>query len=313
MRLGLQGSARRLRRRGTAAAAALLGLLALLVVPRLAELALGAYALPARASAPTSAEPPGRRAALAAAGLAGLGGTWSPAPARAEIAWQLKLPRSWQVFSTSDQPPPGERKPVALVVAGNAEQGGELTVLRVPIDTSDASPDKPGSTALVKYFSGQKPGASKNDVVEALARSQKTVQGQTKFALVGGPVETVRNGRRYIRYDYESAICQGSLEKGVKVDRCVVPETGEELPQLERTHSVTLTVDQEEGDTLWFVDISAPTVNWPNAKAAIDDLAMSFEVGDPERLEKERTAAIEAQAKLLNAAKEQAEKPQASK
>ncbi|CAE7614691.1 unnamed protein product, partial [Symbiodinium pilosum] len=43
-------------------------------------------------------------------------------PARAEVGWQIKLPKTWRAFEQNEMPPPGVKKSTALVVAGNPEQ-----------------------------------------------------------------------------------------------------------------------------------------------------------------------------------------------
>lgn len=237
-----------------------------------------------------------RRETLAAGVAASVSaGLIAPPPAVAEVAWQLKQPRDWQIFSQTPQPPPGDMKPAALVVAGRPDAGGELVVLRVPLDTSGGSPNAAAAKNLVGFFSS--PSTAKvGDAVEAVASSQRSAPTITKFDLVGGIEERVSSGRRYVRYDYDSLVCPGVITKGSKGNICGAPDNGEEILQQARRHAITFTVINEANPSgattpvLWLVDISAPSEAWPYAQATIADLEKSFEVGNADQLEKDRDA-----------------------
>jgi len=217
-----------------------------------------------------------------------------PLPAFAQQAWQLQLPRTWQTLSQEQPPPPGVRKPVALVVAGNEEQGGELVVLRVPLSTDPRDPNAAASKDLIGYFStapGKTPSVKQQKVVDAVVQSQKTSPGITKFDLTGPPTEAIKGTRRYVYYDYESSICQGEVVRGSKRDRCERPDNGQEIPLLDRHHAITLTVANEgqEGNFLWLLDVSGPSENWKNVTEAATTIKNSFELGSEDTLEKDRT------------------------
>lgn len=220
-------------------------------------------------------------------------------PAAAELAWQLKQPRDWQIFSQTPQPPPGDMRPAALVVAGRPDAGGELVVLRVPLDTNPKSPNAAAAKNLVDYFStpvGQATKVPMKDAVEAVASSQRTSPQLTKFALVGLMEEQVQKGKRYVRYEYDSLVCPGIIRRGTQSDSCEVPDTGEQVDQFGRRHAIRFTVVKEDNptgppqDVLWLVDISAPSEAWPYAQVPIGELISSFEVGSAEDLEKDREA-----------------------
>jgi len=241
---------------------------------------------------------PGRREALAsAAALVAMAG--AQGPAHAEQPWQLKLPRTWQLFSQNQPPPPGDNRPIALIVAGDEAASGDLSVLRVPL--VDAGGDV-GKKELIDYFStpaGKSPSVSQKEVVEALVKSQRTQPGLTRLDLQGQPVEKIRSGRRYVSYEYDSELCQGQLVKGAGgKSRCELPDGNGELPLLNRRHSITMTVVKEadaDVQALWLVDVSAPTDSWATGMAGqAKDLSESFEVGSEEQLEKDRDAYIEA-------------------
>mmetsp|Transcript_34139 Transcript_34139/g.98297 ORF Transcript_34139/g.98297 Transcript_34139/m.98297 type:complete len:325 (+) Transcript_34139:27-1001(+) len=279
-------------RRPLSAFAALLGVAVLLGL------------LAGRLPAYVPSSPPGRRGALGAGAAAGLAGLAPPLtlgslPARAEQPWQLQLPRTWRSFSQTPQPPPGELKPAALVVAGNPEIEGELAVLRVPLSSDPKDPNAAATKDLVKYFSapaGQSPGVGAEKVVEAVAASQRTTPRLTKFALVGKPVEQTKGNRRYVRYEYESSLCQGNLVQGVNGNVCQRPESEELEPTLDRRHTITLTVTPEDtkGATnfLWLLDVSGPSKAWDALSEEVGTVSGSFELGTEEQLERDRTADV---------------------
>lgn len=225
-----------------------------------------------------------------------------PQSARAEQAWQLQLPRTWRTFSQTPPPPPGVRAPVALVVAGNPVQGGELFVLRVPLQTEGQDQTAKYGQNLVEYFStpvGKTPKTPMSDAVEAVASSQRTQAGLVSFKLIGSPQEKIKDGRRYLKYEYESVLCQGTIVKGVNKDRCEAPEDGAELELLDRRHAITLTVTPEdtkgtpnEIQYLWVLDISAPTAAWGNLTEPITTVSESFELASEDVLEKARTVEL---------------------
>jgi len=246
----------------------------------------------------------GRRDVLVAAStLFGAGAVLgAPKMARAEQPWQLQLPRTWRTFSQTPPPPPGVRAPVALVVAGNPIQGGELFVLRVPLQTEGTDKTAQSGRDLVEYFStpvGKTPKTPQSAVVEAVASSQRTQAGLSNFKLVGSPTERIKDNRRYVRYEYESVICQGTIVKGVNKDRCEAPEDGSELEFLDRRHAITLTVTPEdtkgtpnEIQYLWVLDVSAPTAAWGNLTEPIATVSDSFELASEDLLEKQRTKEV---------------------
>eukprot|EP00929_Paragymnodinium_shiwhaense_P009367 TRINITY_DN113512_c0_g1_i1.p1 TRINITY_DN113512_c0_g1~~TRINITY_DN113512_c0_g1_i1.p1 ORF type:complete len:342 (+),score=103.94 TRINITY_DN113512_c0_g1_i1:82-1107(+) len=248
---------------------------------------------------------PGRRAALATAGAAGflqsaLGEPQKALAAADPQAWQLKLPRSWNIVQQNQPPPPGDNRGVALIVAGDQLAAGEAVVLRVPLVEApgeDASAKKSRSD-LIKYFTtapGVKPSVTQAQAVDALAVSQKTQPGLTKFD-VGKIVETTRGNGRYIRYDYESSVCAGgSIVKGAGgKDRCEAPDgTGQDLGFVDRKHAITMTVIKEgDVNVLWFADISAPTQSFKSLEPVVNDMSDSFLVADPEELNKAQESYI---------------------
>ena len=121
--------------------------------------------------------------------------------------------------------------------------------------------------------------------MEAVASSQRTQAGLVSFKLIGSPQEKIKDGRRYLKYEYESVLCQGTIVKGVNKDRCEAPEDGAELELLDRRHAITLTVTPEdtkgtpnEIQYLWVLDISAPTAAWGNLTEPITTVSESFEL-----------------------------------
>jgi len=219
-------------------------------------------------------------------------------PARAEKAWQLQLPRTWQVFSQSDQPAAGDNRPVALIVAGDNKKGGELVVLRVPLQTKSGD-NAVTARELFDYFStpaDKKPKVTQQQVIDEIAKSQKSQPGLTQFSLTGVPTEKVKSGRRYLQYEFDSSICPGEVVKGVKGDRCVQPDSEDEVPFLKRHHLITVTVSTPDtGDELpllWLVDVSGPSDSWSAVKDNADVMSLSFQVANEELLEKERQAEL---------------------
>lgn len=216
-------------------------------------------------------------------------------PASAEMAWQLKQPQDWQIFSQTPQPPPGEMKPAALVVAGRPDAGGELVVLRAPLNLSPGNPNEAAGKNLAGYFSS--PSKVKIEAaIEAVASSQRAAPSITGYDVVGGSVEErVRAGRRYVRYDYQSTVCPAIITQGANGRRCE-NDKGELLEELDRRHAITFTVVDEStpqgppNKVLWLVDISAPTGAWQYAKDPIADLSQSFVVGSEQQLEQDRDA-----------------------
>jgi len=246
-----------------------------------------------------------RRDTLLAAAVTGLLPPLAaaPVPARAEQAWQLRLPRTWRTFSQTPAPPPDVKRPTALVVAGNPELGGELVVLRVPLPSDPKDPNAAASADLVRYFatpSDKKPSVKIEKVVDAVAQSQKTSPGLIKFGLLGSPFERTAGGRRYVRYEYEASLCQGLVQKGVNGDQCTRPETGEDLLPFNRRHAITLTVTPEDTsgasrvDYLWLLDVSGPldAEGWKAVSEQVETASQSFELGSEEQLERDRTAEI---------------------
>jgi len=254
----------------------------------------------AAASPPKNNLVSSRRGPLAAAVIAGLVAPQlaaPPLPAFAQQAWQLQLPRTWRTLSQEQPPPPGVKKPAALVVAGEPEIGGEMVVLRVPLSTDPQDPNAAASRDLIGYFStppGKNPPVQQQKVVNAVVQSQKTAPGLTKFDLTGSPMEAVKGSRRYVYYDYESSICQGRVTQGSSKSLCERPENGEELPLLNRHHAITLTVVNEagQGNFLWLLDVSGPVENWSKATEAATTIKNSFELGSEEQLEKDRTVEL---------------------
>lgn len=256
----------------------------------------------------------GRRDTLAGAVAASLAGlvpplTLSSSPAHAEQPWQLKLPRSWKLFSQTPMPPKGVVQSVALIVAGNPVEGGELVVLRVPLSIAAGDPNAEDSKKLIEYFStpdGKGSSVKGAQVVDVVAKSQKSSPGLQKFALAGSPVESVKGGRRYVRYEYESSICQGQVKFASSGDTCVAPEDDSPLPLFERRHAITLTVTSEDtnGQTnyLWLLDVSAPSDKWKDLTEPIQEVSGSFELGTEDQLEKDRT--VELTKEQLDALKE---------
>lgn len=253
----------------------------------------------------SSPQPPSsRRNVLASTGVAVLAGLLPSVllgsdPASAEPqAWQLKFPKSWVLYQRNDQPAPGDNKPTALIVAGDNAGAGELVVLRVPLVPSngmDVETAK-GQKTLLSYFgtpSDKTPTLKMSEAIDALYASQKTTPGLTQCALVGKPAESIRNGNRYIRYEYESTLCQGIIVKGAGgKDRCESDkdgEAGKEIPQLSRRHLITMTVVQEaeaKVPVLWFVDMSTPTKSFESLSPVLNDVSSSFEINSAETLSK---------------------------
>jgi len=249
---------------------------------------------------------PGRRGALAAATAAGLAGLappllLAPAPARAEQAWQVQLPRAWRTFSQTPAPPDGVKRPAALVVAGNAEKGGEMVVLRVPLDPNAKDPKTAQQAKdVIAYFAaGDKPTpVPMSKVVDAIVTSQKSQPGLTSFELVGTPTEQIKLGRRYVRFEFQDTICQGSITKASSGDKCFRPDgqggDGDELPFLTTRHRITLTATNEGGETTfcWLIDVSGPPEGWKAMDDMITTVSDSFELGSEEQLEKDRTKEV---------------------
>lgn len=242
-------------------------------------------------------------AALVASSSGPFASLLAPQPAFAEQAWQVKLPRNWQMFEQNNQPPPEVKSPVALVVAGNPDQGGELVVLRVPLSTAAGDPNAAASKDLIDYFN--KGSTSAQKAVDALAASQKSQPGLTKFAFIGKPIEETRSNRRYLRYEYESSTCQGMVTKGVKGDTCEAPEDNSPLPLYERRHSITITVTDEGAAAagqkdptyfLWLLDASGPAgeanKDWGELEKAVKEVSSSFELADEATLEQRRTVEV---------------------
>eukprot|EP00439_Symbiodinium_sp_Y106_P009576 s567_g1.t1 len=229
-------------------------------------------------------------------------------PARAEVGWQIKLPKTWRAFEQNEMPPPGVKKSTALVVAGNPEQGGELVVLRVPLSTDPNDPNSKGTKDLINYFSQYegKPSVPINKAVDVVASSQKTGRGMVKFSELGSPSDKVFRTRRYVTYDYEASICPGVVTQGVGGTSCTEPQDSSEIPLFERRHRIVITVTDEgaakagEKDPtnwLWLLDISGPAAesrnDWGQLKEAVTEVADSFLLSSDEKvLEDARTSEL---------------------
>ncbi|CAK0839391.1 unnamed protein product, partial [Prorocentrum cordatum] len=247
---------------------------------------------------------PGRRRALAAAsvGLVPLSG--GAPPAQAEQGWQLSLPRSWKVFSQTAAPPPGAPpKPTALVVAGDIQGGGEMTVLRVPLSTAPGAPDPEGARRLIEYFEtpvGVAPKVDKAQAVEVVSSSQRQQVGLTDFQMLGQPNETIKDGRRYLSYEFENSVCLGNVVESSNGRRCERSDApGEALEFFSRRHVIKLTVSDEgvkgpgKVSYLWMLDSSGPAgEKFQDVAEVIDTLKSTFQLGDEQQLERDRTVEL---------------------
>lgn len=217
-------------------------------------------------------------------------------PARAEQAWQLKLPQAWKVFSQTPQPPAGQNTPAALVVAGDEAGAGELVVLRVPLVVDGTTdPDAGNKQKLVNYFAND-PKTSRKDAVDALVATQKQQNGLTRFDLNEKSDEKVKGAGRYIRYDYDSSTCTGAIVNGAGGKMLCQKENGDALNVLNRHHGVTMTVVQEvdaKVPVLWVLDLSAPSESWESFQKVAKDLGDSFDVASEAQLEKDRSGYVE--------------------
>jgi len=267
-----------------------------------------AFLVPAeRSSANGTSSDLKRRGALAATVTGSFGSILEPAPARAEQAWQLKLPRTWRVLEQNQQPPPEIKKPTCLVSAGNPDVGGDVVVLRIPLSTAADDPNAASSKDMISYFStpiGQKPPVTIGKAVDAIVASQKTLVGLVKFSYDGKAVDRTRNGRRYVSYDFENSVCLGMVTKGTNGDTCSAPEDGSPLPLFERQHSILMTVTDEGAAAagqkdptyyLWLLDVSAPVgtskTEGPLAEA-VKEITGSFLLADEDTLEAARTVEV---------------------
>mmetsp|Transcript_28650 Transcript_28650/g.66037 ORF Transcript_28650/g.66037 Transcript_28650/m.66037 type:complete len:296 (+) Transcript_28650:63-950(+) len=214
-------------------------------------------------------------------------------PGYYDPAWQLRLPRDWATFSTSEVPEDGA--PVAVAQAGNMEQETSVSVLRVPLylvnDTSYEAKAK-----LIDYFKtplDQTPSEPATTIANILSDSFQIEAGNVvRFEVVAPPTATIQNGRRYFTFGYESTQCYGQLVEGTKDLFCQDPKGGE-LPFIDRTHSLKCTVDlqgQPDKDVLWLVDLSTPTQDWKALQGNAEETLKSFELGTTEGLQKGREA-----------------------
>jgi len=219
-------------------------------------------------------------------------------PGYYDPAWQLRLPRNWVTFSTSEVPEDGA--PVAVAQAGSMEAETSVSVIRVPLTlTEDTSYE--AKTKLIEYFKTplkETPKVPGNTVANILSDSFQIEAGNVvRFEVVGAPQAEIQNGRRYFTFEYESTQCYGQLVEGVKDLFCQDPEKRQDLPFIDRTHSLKCTVDlqgQPDKDILWLVDVSGPTQDWKKNLSSIVDVTLkSFELGSTESLAKERESFFE--------------------
>jgi len=238
-----------------------------------------------------------RQTLLAGLGLAAAG--FGVEPARAEQAWQLKLPRAWRVVLQNQQPPPEMRIPTTLVAAGNADQGGELSVVRAPLNTDKADKNFAAAKDLVDYFSAT-PAASIDKAVDAVLVSIKNDPGLSKFTMAVKPSVQTKAGARYVDFTYESSLCAppGVVTKGVKGDICQSMQDNSELPLVGRRNKIIMTVINEGTAKaplwyLWLVNIAGDGQgDWGRVSEAVNEISSSFLVGDPDALEKAMTVEV---------------------
>mmetsp|Transcript_68560 Transcript_68560/g.149181 ORF Transcript_68560/g.149181 Transcript_68560/m.149181 type:complete len:181 (-) Transcript_68560:86-628(-) len=156
---------------------------------------------------------------------------------------------------------------------------------------------------LIQYFEtpvGSNPTVKQAQVVEILAKSQKSQKGLTKFEMVGAPKESIRASRRYVQYEFIATICLGKLEG----DKCLRPDDGSEIEFVTRRHSITVTAVNEgtakqPAIFLWLLDISGPSQAWDSLKELTTDMGKSFELGSPTQLDEERANYVKSLQKAL--------------
>jgi len=212
-------------------------------------------------------------------------------PGYFDPAWQLRLPRDWVTFSTSEVPEDGG--PVAVAQAGNMEQETSVSVLRVPLMLSNDTSYE-AKAKLIEYFQtplDKTPSVPPTTVANILSDSFQIEAGNVvRFEVVSPPTGNVKNGRRYFTFGYESTQCYGQLVEGTK-DLFCQDDKGGELPFIDRTHSLKCTVDlqgQPDRDILWLVDLSGPTQDWKALSSNAGETLASFELGTTESLQKGR-------------------------
>jgi len=153
-----------------------------------------------------------------------------------------------------------------------------------------------GKDVIAYFAAGDKtPPVPMSKVVDAIAASQKSQPGLTDFSLVGTPTEKIKGGRRYVRFEFQDTLCQGTITKASSGDKCIRPDDeNEELPFLTTKHRITLTATNEGGETTfcWLIDVSSPPERFADLNDALTTVSDSFELGSEEQLEKDRTADI---------------------
>jgi len=222
-------------------------------------------------------------------------------PAYAETAYQLKLPEGWQV-EKSIRAPRADPRPQALLVARDTKKQGEVKVVRVPLVATQQDPQGLGPLATTDYFYTPDTQVTQKQLVDLLQAGYKAQPAIFSYKDLDAE-DFKRNNRKYLRYDFESARCEGIQVEASKGKLCQKPDSDEPLPAIVRHHRLINTVYPEadlaqpgEGNTdesflpqvLWILDISVPLDMWEKEPGIVRSLADTFAVGQPAELEKLR-------------------------
>eukprot|EP00929_Paragymnodinium_shiwhaense_P115655 TRINITY_DN84667_c0_g1_i1.p1 TRINITY_DN84667_c0_g1~~TRINITY_DN84667_c0_g1_i1.p1 ORF type:complete len:348 (-),score=96.85 TRINITY_DN84667_c0_g1_i1:65-1042(-) len=281
---------------------------------REAKLAPRAAAATSQAAAAAEGEVK-RRHLLATLGASPLALQGRPALAETEfkIGYQLKMPENWDVFR-KDGYSKGEQRPKALlqgVFLKDNAPAADLKIVRVPLVTSARDPQGTGAMLLANFFYGQgkEREVSGQQVVDNLQASMKSQAATFDYKDLSMK-EFEREGRRYLRYDYETSRCEGVQVLGMKGSKtCAMPgKEDEQLPTPFVRHTVVTTLAPEvtvaktaDGEpvpagpeVLWILDIQAAAKTWDGVSDDIEKfLVESFGVGTDATLEKLRKSNAE--------------------
>jgi len=223
-------------------------------------------------------------------------------PAFAETAYQLKLPEGWQV-EKSIRAPRADPRPQALLVARNPSKQAEVKVVRVPLVATPQDPQGLGPLATMDYFYTPDTQVTQKQLIDLLQAGYKAQPALFSYKDLDAE-DFSRNKRKYLRYDFESARCEGIQVEASKGKLCQRPGSDEPLPTVVRHHRLLNTVYPESDlaepaqggnpdesflpQVLWILDVSVPEDAWKEQSGAVRELADTFAVGTPAELEKLR-------------------------